>query len=87
MKKTTLLLKLQNFFSPELKQNKATAKELKIILRKLKKKERSLIDLVNQVKDSDLQKLYQTELEIIRIQRKKGLAALQNIREKLKLKN
>jgi len=83
MKTSKLFLKLQNFFNPEYAKNKSAARELKIILKKLKKKEGTLIELLDQIKDPELQKLYRTELEIIRIQRAKGLVILQDIREKL----
>ena len=84
MKKTKLLLKLQNFFNPNREKNKRQVKELKSILRKLKKKERKLLEIVDTVNDQELLKLYQTELEIIRLQRKKGLDALQKIHDQLK---
>ncbi|MGR9115211.1 MAG: hypothetical protein ACU85E_05550 [Gammaproteobacteria bacterium] len=84
MKKTKLLLKLQSLFNPDREKNKNYAKELKSILRKLKKKEANLLAVIDMVEDPELLKLYKTELEIIRIQRKKGLDALQEIRNQLK---
>ena len=87
MKTVKLFLELQNFFNPDFAKNKSAAKELKIILKKLKKKERNIADLLDQIQDPELQKMYQTELEIIRIQRRKGLAILQDIHEKLKKKD
>lgn len=55
--------------------------ELKKILKKLKKKERKITDIIEQTDDDCLKKQYQTELEIIRLQRKKGVAVLQQLRE------
>ncbi|WP_404360629.1 hypothetical protein [Methylotuvimicrobium sp. KM1] len=81
--KAKLLTQLEHFFDPEHKQTKQYAKELKTVLRKLKKKERKLTEALEQTTDQELTKLYQTELEIIRIQRKKGLDILQNIRKEL----
>lgn len=81
MKKSNLFLRLENFFNPEHKKTKHYVKELKIVLRKLKKKERELAEALEHTEDQELTKLYQTELEIIRIQRKKGLDALQTIRD------
>lgn len=81
MKKSNLFLRLENFFNSEHKKTKHYVKELKIVLRKLKKKERELEEALEQTEDQELTKLYQTELEIIRIQSKKGLDALQTIRD------
>ncbi len=79
--KITFLTQLEHFFDPEHKKTKRYAKELKTVLRKLKKKERKLTEALEQTTDQELTKLYQTELEIIRIQRKKGLDILQAIRK------
>lgn len=79
--KAKFLTQLENFFDPKHKKNKHYAKELKTVLRKLKKKERELTEALEQTTDQELTKLYQTELEIIRVQRKKGLDTLQNIRK------
>ncbi|WP_341328457.1 hypothetical protein [Methylotuvimicrobium sp. KM2] len=75
------LTQLEHFFDPEHKKTKHYTKELKTVLRKLKKKERELTEALEQATDQELTKLYQTELEIIRIQRKKGLNILQAIRK------
>lgn len=87
MKINKLILKLQELFDPQRKKNKKFSKELKVILRQLKKKERSLTALSKVIKDPNLTKLYRTELEIIRIQRKKGLMALKELRQHSKSKN
>lgn len=75
------LTQLEHFFDPDHKKGKQYAKELKTVLRKLKKKERKLTEALEQTTDQELTKLYKTELEIIRIQRKKGLDILQVIRK------
>lgn len=79
--KAKFLTQLEHFFDPEHKKTKHYVKELKTVLRKLKKKERELTEALEQTTDQELTKLYQTELEIIRVQRKKGLDTLQNIRK------
>lgn len=76
--------KLQRFFRPELKKNRAHAKELQNILDKLKKKEQALENEVLLNQDPELIKLFQTELEIIRMQYNKGIAALDEIYENIK---
>lgn len=80
MKKSKLLSGLDNFFNPEHKRTKHYAKELKAVLRKLRKKERELTEALEQTNDQERVKLYQTELEIIRIHRKKGVTALRTLR-------
>ncbi|MBU2569808.1 MAG: hypothetical protein KJ725_07195 [Gammaproteobacteria bacterium] len=79
--KAKFLTQLEHFFDPEHKKTKHYGKELKTVLRKLKKKERKLTEALEQTTDQELTKLYKTELEIIRIQRKKGLDILQAIRK------
>jgi uncharacterized membrane protein len=81
MKKEKLLHKLQFFFDPAQKRKKRHREELKKILKNLKKKEQKITDQIEQANDECLKKLYQTELEIIRLQRKKGIDVLQQLRE------
>ncbi|MDO8845462.1 MAG: hypothetical protein Q7U98_02265 [Methylicorpusculum sp.] len=79
-----LVSKLQRFFRPELKKNKAHAKELQNILDKLKKKQQALENEILLNQDPELIKLFQTELEIIRMQHQKGIAALHEIYQNIK---
>jgi hypothetical protein len=79
-----LLIKLQRFFRPELKKNKAHAKELQNILEKLKMKQQALENELLLTQDPELIKLFQTEHEIIRMQYKKGITALHEIYENIK---
>jgi fructose-1,6-bisphosphatase len=81
MNKEKLLHKLQAFFDPAQKRKKRHREELKKILKSLKKKERKISDKIEQADDECLKKLYQTELEIIRLQRKKGIDVLQQLKE------
>jgi site-specific DNA-adenine methylase len=81
MKKEKLLHKLRFFFDPAKKRKKRRREELKKILKNLKKKEQKITDKIEQADDECLKKLYQTELEIIRLQRKKGIGVLQQLRE------
>jgi hypothetical protein len=81
MNKEKLLRKLQAFFDPTEKRQKHHIEELKKILKKLKKKEKQIKAKREQADDDCLKKLYQTELEIIRLQRKKGIDVLQQLKE------
>jgi hypothetical protein len=53
-------------------------------LLELKKKERKIADRLSEVDDIYLIKQYQTELEIIWLQRKKGVAVLQQLKQRKK---
>ncbi|GAB4276057.1 MAG: hypothetical protein Kow0065_23580 [Methylomicrobium sp.] len=87
MKKTSFLTRLERLFDSEHKKTKHDIKELKSVLRKLKKKERELCEALALTTNPELAKLYRTELEIIRIHRKKGLAELQTIRSEQRKKS
>lgn len=84
MKKEKLLHKLQAFFDTDTRKKRQHIKELKKILIKLKKKERKIAHALLQTDDDCLIKQYQTELEIIRVQRKKGIEMLQQLKERKK---
>ena len=76
MKKEQFLHKLQAFFDTDSHKKRHHIQELKKTLIKLKKKERKITYTLLQVDDDCSIKQYQTELEIIRIQRKKGIEVL-----------
>ena len=80
MKIEKLLHKLQAFFDTDKYKKRQHIEELKKILLKLKKKERKIIDALQQTDDDCLTKHYQTELESIRAQRKKGIEVLQQLK-------
>ncbi|MDO9425024.1 MAG: hypothetical protein Q7T40_12665 [Methylobacter sp.] len=84
MKIEKLLHKLQAFFDTEKHKKRQHIEELKRILLKLKKKERKITYILQQTDDDCLTKHYQTELEIIRVQRKKGIEVLQQLNERKK---
>jgi hypothetical protein len=77
MKIEKLLHKLQAFFNTDTHKKRQHIEELRKILLKLKKKERTITRTMQQIGDNDLSKHYQTELEVIRVQRKKGIEVLQ----------
>ncbi len=84
MKIEKLLHKLQAFFDTDKHKKRQHIEELKRILLQLKKKERKIADTLQQTDDDCLIKCYQTELEIIRAQRKKGIEVLQQLKERKK---
>lgn len=84
MKIEKLLHKLQAFFDTDEHKKRQHIEELKKILLKLKKKERKINHVQQQTEDGSLKKYYQTELEIIRVQRKKGIEVLRQLKERKK---
>lgn len=84
MKIEKLLHKLEAFFDIDKHKKRQHIEELKKILLKLKKKERKITHALQQTDEDCLKKHYQTELEIIRVQRKKGIAVLQQLKERRK---
>ncbi len=82
MKIAKLFHKLRAFFDTDKHKKRQHIEELKKILLKLKKKERKIAHLLQQTGDDCLKKHYQTELEIIRVQRKKGIDVLQQLKKR-----
>jgi len=76
-----LLHKLQAFFDTEKHRKRQHIQELKKVLLKLKKKERKITHVLQQANDDCLIRHYQTELEIIRAQRKKGIEVLHHLKK------
>ncbi|MCX7094472.1 MAG: hypothetical protein NTY50_13605 [Methylobacter sp.] len=80
MKIEKLLHKLQAFFNTDNHKKRQHIEELKKILLKLKKKELKITHALQQADQDCLIKHYQTELEIIRAQRKKGIEVLHQLK-------
>ncbi|MGZ5026967.1 MAG: hypothetical protein ACXWAT_06200 [Methylobacter sp.] len=85
MKIDKLFHKLQAFFDTEKYKKRRDVQELKKILLKLKKKERKITNALLQADDDCLIRHYQTELEIIRVQRKKGIEVLHHLKKLKKI--
>ncbi|MDO9424760.1 MAG: hypothetical protein Q7T40_11320 [Methylobacter sp.] len=81
MKTEKFLHQLQAFFDTDSHKKRQHIQGLKKVLIKLKEKERKIAYTLLQADDDCLIKQYQTELEIIRIQRKKGIEVLQQLIE------
>jgi hypothetical protein len=84
MKKEQFLHKLKAFFDTDNHKKRQHIQELKKILIKLKTKQRKIAYTRLQTDDDCLIKQYQTELEIIRAQRKKGIELLQRLKKRKK---
>ncbi len=81
MKIEKLLHKLQALFNTDKHKKRQHIEELKKILLKLKKKERKITHALQQTDEDCVIKHYQTELEIIRVQRKKGIDVLHQLKK------
>lgn len=79
MKTEKFLHLLQAFFDTDSHKKRQHIQELKKVLIKLREKEREIVYTLLQEDDDCLIKQYQTELGIIRIQRKKGIKVLQQL--------
>ena len=74
MKKTGLLGKLYRFFNKKLKRQEAKRKQLKDLLKKLKKEEVKLREALNKSKDSTRNAHFERQIKVLHEQRKKGIA-------------
>jgi len=79
MKTEQFLHKLQAFFDTDSHKKRQHIQKLKEVLIKLKKKKQKIAHTLLQADDDCLIKQYQSELEIIRIQRKKALTHCNNL--------
>jgi predicted nucleic acid-binding Zn-ribbon protein len=79
MKQKKLLEKLMAFFDADAKSRKKQKSDIKIILKKLKKKERKLKEKLDSEKNVDMKKRLQQEIDIVYAQRKKGIKVIKDI--------
>ncbi|PLY13527.1 MAG: hypothetical protein C0631_13670 [Sedimenticola sp.] len=80
MKTSKLIKRAEEFFSAEKKQQREEIDSIKEILKKLKKKQRTLKEKLEKEKDNDDRKQLQKELRTLFAQRKKGLKVLKKIK-------
>lgn len=80
MNKKKLLNKLQEFLNTDSHKKRKQRDELKKVLKKLKKKENKIKDKIESCDDEDTKKQLEMELEIVHVQRKKGIAVLRGER-------
>lgn len=81
MKTPKLLRKIQEFIDSDIKQQREHMKSVKEILKKLKKKQTSYKEKLALEKDVETRKQLQKELDIIFVQRKKGLKVYKELKE------
>lgn len=81
MKRKKLLNKLAGFLDMEEHKQRKHRDELKVLLKKLKKKKVELEDKMKSEADNRKRKRLGKELEIIKAQREKGLRALRDLME------
>ncbi len=74
MKKTSLLDKLSRFFDKKRRRQEAKFKQLKELLKNLKKQEVKLREKMEKAKDSTRKEHYERQIQVLHEQRKKGIA-------------
>ena len=74
MKKIGLLEKLHRFFNKKRRRQEAKLKQLKALLKNLKKQEVKLQDKMEKSKDSSRKEHLQRQIQVLHEQRKKGVA-------------
>jgi predicted nucleic acid-binding Zn-ribbon protein len=77
MSVTDLLDKLGDMLQPEASKKKHYRKQLKALLKDLKKKEVKLKEKLEATEDERKRNRLEKEIEIVHTQRKKGIAALE----------
>ena len=80
------LKKLKTYMDADAEQLRKEDDGLSKVLKKLKKRERHLKDLVAAEKDQEEREMLEQELKVVHSQRKKGVALLAEVREKKKRK-
>lgn len=74
MKKTSVLAKLSRFFDKKRRRQEAKTKQLKALLKNLKKQEVKLRDKLEKTRDDNRRAQYERQLKVLHEQRKKGVA-------------
>jgi len=80
--KKKLLKKLKSYLNAEAEQLQHEDEGLSKVLKKLKKKEGHLKELIAAEKDAEEREILEQELNIVHSQRKKGIGLLSEIRKK-----
>ncbi len=81
MKTPKLIKKVENYLDAGNKKQRKQMDSIKAILKQLGKKQRILKDKLAKEKSHKSRKQIQTDLDIIYVQRKKGLKALKKIQK------
>lgn len=84
MKKTSLLDKLHRFFDKKRRRQEAKFKQLKVLLKNLKKQEVKLREKMEKSKDSTRKVHFERQVEVLHEQRKKGIALRRELNKNMK---
>jgi predicted nucleic acid-binding Zn-ribbon protein len=76
MKTRKLLDKLVAYLDGDARKRKKEKDEIKAVLKKLKRREKKLKNLLDETKDADKRTALQKEIDIVHAQRKKGVRLL-----------
>jgi len=79
--KKKLLKKLKSYLNAEAEQLQQEDEGLSKVLKKLKKKEKHLKELIAVEEDAEEREILEQELEIVHSQRKKGIELLSTLRK------
>ncbi len=74
-----MLDKLKSFFDLEDRERSKQKKDIKILLKKLKTRERKLKNKLDNEKKSEKRKRIQQEIDVIYAQRKKGIKLIKEL--------
>ena len=84
MKKTSLLDKLYRFFDKKRRRQEAKFKQLKVLLKNLKKQEVKLREKMEKSKDSTRKAHFERQALALHEQRKKGIALRRELNKNMK---
>lgn len=84
MKKTSLLDKLYRFFDKKRRRQEAKIRQLKGLLKNLKKQEVKLLEKMEKSKDSSRREHYERQVQTLHAQRKKGIALRRELNKSTK---
>lgn len=84
MKKTSLLDKLYRFFDKKRRRQEAKFKQLKLLLKSLKKQEVKLREKMEKSKDSSRKEHFERQVQALHEQRKKGIALRRELNKSIK---
>ena len=80
MKQLSLIDKLRRFFNQKLKKQEAKRKQLKVILKKLKKEQSDLRSKLSKAKDASSKSQLERKIKVLHEQRKKGILLHRELR-------
>ncbi len=79
MKQKKLLDKLKTFFDSDIREREKQKSDIKDILKKLKKRERKLMEKLDNENNAGKRKRFQQEIDVIYAQRGKGIKLIKEL--------